>query len=69
MVCFMTLLAAGIVMVFYGPDLWLKSGFGKYLRSVRLWATQAFCAVHHPAAAASIHSGQTDTGRTAESHI
>ena len=42
MICFMLLIATGIIMVFFGPDWWLTNGFGKYLRSVHLWATQAF---------------------------
>ena len=42
MVCFMVLIATGVIMAFYGPDWWLTDTVGKYLRSVHLWATQAF---------------------------
>jgi len=42
MICFMLLIATGIVMVFFGPDWWLTNGIGKYFRSIHLWATQAF---------------------------
>lgn len=42
MTSFLLLLATGLLMVFYGPTWWLTSGFGGYVRSVHLWATQAF---------------------------
>ena len=42
MICFVILIATGVVMTFYGPDWWLLSSVGKYFRSVHLWATQAF---------------------------
>ncbi len=42
MISFVLLLATGLVMVFYGPDWWLTDSVGKYVRSVHLWATQAF---------------------------
>lgn len=42
MISFMLLLATGLVMVFYGPDWWLTDNVGKYIRSIHLWATQAF---------------------------
>jgi hypothetical protein len=42
MIAFVLLLLTGVTMVFYGPAWWLTSGVGKYVRSVHLWATQAF---------------------------
>jgi hypothetical protein len=42
MIAFMTLLASGLVMSLFGPAWWLTNDFGRYLRSVHLWATQAF---------------------------
>ncbi len=33
---------SGIVMVFFGPDWWLKTGVGVFVRSLHLWAVQAF---------------------------
>lgn len=42
MISFMLLLISGIIMSFYGPNWWLTSTAGKYLRSVHLWSTQAF---------------------------
>jgi ubiquinol-cytochrome c reductase cytochrome b subunit len=41
-ISFIILIITGVIMAFYGPDWWLTSGAGKYLRSVHLWATQAF---------------------------
>lgn len=42
MISFVVLIVTGTIMTFYGPTWWLTSGAGKYLRSVHLWATQAF---------------------------
>ena len=42
MISFVILIATGLTMTFYGPNWWLTSGFGTYMRSVHLWATQAF---------------------------
>lgn len=42
MISFVMLLVTGIIMSMFGPDWWLTSGVGKYLRSVHLWSTQAF---------------------------
>lgn len=42
MIAFAILLFSGGIMVFFGPNWWLTSGTGEYLRSVHLWATQAF---------------------------
>ncbi len=42
MTCFMILIATGIVMVSYGPDWWLTNPAGEFIRSIHLWATQAF---------------------------
>ena len=42
MVCFVVLLLTGIILVAFGPDWWLTNGIGQYVRSVHLWATQAF---------------------------
>lgn len=42
MVSFLVLVVTGVIMTFYGPTWWLTNSFGGYLRSVHLWATQAF---------------------------
>lgn len=42
MLSFMMLILSGIVMVLFGPTWWLTSNVGSYVRSVHLWATQAF---------------------------
>jgi len=42
MISFILLIITGLVMTFYGPGWWLTSGVGRYMRSVHLWATQAF---------------------------
>lgn len=42
MISFVVLIVTGIIMTFYGPSWWLTDDVGKYLRSVHLWATQAF---------------------------
>lgn len=36
------LILSGTVMVFFGADWWLTNSLGIYVRSVHLWATQAF---------------------------
>ncbi|MEO8105199.1 MAG: cytochrome b N-terminal domain-containing protein [Candidatus Saccharibacteria bacterium] len=42
MISFVVLIITGLIMTFYGPTWWLTSGIGGYMRSVHLWATQAF---------------------------
>ncbi len=42
MISFVGLIISGVTMVFFGPAWWLTDGLGKYVRSVHLWATQAF---------------------------
>jgi Cytochrome b(N-terminal)/b6/petB len=42
MVSFLVLIASGIVMASFGPNWWLTTTAGVYMRSVHLWATQAF---------------------------
>jgi ubiquinol-cytochrome c reductase cytochrome b subunit len=42
MIAFMLLLASGLIMSVNGPAWWLTNDFGKYVRSIHLWATQAF---------------------------
>lgn len=39
---FVLLLLTGAVMTIFGPNWWLTSDVGHYVRSVHLWATQAF---------------------------
>lgn len=36
------LILTGVTMVFFGADWWLTNSLGVYVRSVHLWATQAF---------------------------
>jgi ubiquinol-cytochrome c reductase cytochrome b subunit len=42
MISFLILIISGIVMTFYGPAWWLTNNLGSYVRSIHLWATQAF---------------------------
>ncbi|MHB1009889.1 MAG: cytochrome b N-terminal domain-containing protein [Propionibacteriaceae bacterium] len=42
MISFLVLLVSGVVMVFFGPNWWLTTRTGGYMRSLHLWATQAF---------------------------
>ncbi len=42
MISFLVLIITGVIMVLYGPSWWLTNSFGAYMRSVHLWATQAF---------------------------
>jgi len=42
MISFLVLIVTGVIMTFYGPTWWLTNSFGSYMRSVHLWATQAF---------------------------
>jgi ubiquinol-cytochrome c reductase cytochrome b subunit len=42
MISFVILIITGVIMSFYGPNWWITSSFGSYMRSVHLWATQAF---------------------------
>ncbi len=42
MTALLILIISGSVMVFMGPDWWLTNSFGVFVRSIHLWATQAF---------------------------
>lgn len=42
MISFLMLLATGVIMSVNGSTWWLTNSFGSYMRSVHLWATQAF---------------------------
>jgi ubiquinol-cytochrome c reductase cytochrome b subunit len=42
MISFLVLIATGVVMIFFGPNWWLTTRTGGYMRSVHLWSTQAF---------------------------
>ena len=42
MISFVMLIITGIIMSVFGPDWWLTSGAGKFMRSIHLWSTQAF---------------------------
>lgn len=42
MTSFFMLIITGVVMVFFGPDWWLTNSMGVFVRSIHLWATQAF---------------------------
>jgi len=42
MISFLVLIATGLLMVFFGPNWWLTTRTGGYMRSVHLWSTQAF---------------------------
>jgi len=42
MTCFLILLITGILMVFFSKPWWLTSSLGIYVRSVHMWAAQAF---------------------------
>ncbi len=42
MTAFMVLILSGFVLVFNGPSWWLTDSLGTYVRSIHLWATQAF---------------------------
>ena len=42
MISFLVLLVSGVVMVLFGPNWWLTTRTGGYMRSLHLWATQAF---------------------------
>ncbi len=42
LICLATLAASGTIMVFFGPTWWLTTGWGVFLRSIHLWATEAF---------------------------
>ena len=41
-ISFLLLIISGTIMALYGPGYWLTNSFGKYLRSVHMWSTQAF---------------------------
>ena len=41
-ISFLMLIVTGVVMSFYGPNWWLTSSAGKYMRSIHMWSTQAF---------------------------
>lgn len=40
-ISFVMLIISGVVMTLFGPNWWLTTGFGGYMRSVHLWSTQA----------------------------
>lgn len=42
MVCFAVLALTGIVMLLFGPEWWGLNPMGVYVRSIHLWAAQAF---------------------------
>ncbi len=42
MVSFTLLVISGAIMVLFGPDWWLTSPWGVFMRSVHLWSVQAF---------------------------
>ena len=42
MTAFLVLLVSGVVLVVNGPNWWLTNSFGVYVRSVHLWASEAF---------------------------
>lgn len=42
MICLVLLFATGIILVFCGPDWWLTTQVGTFVRSVHLWSVQAF---------------------------
>ncbi|MFI5205804.1 MAG: cytochrome b N-terminal domain-containing protein, partial [Candidatus Paceibacterales bacterium] len=42
MISFMLLFATGVVLVFFGPHWWFTTQIGVFVRSVHLWAVQAF---------------------------
>lgn len=42
MICLVLLFATGIILVFCGPDWWLTTQLGTFVRSVHLWSVQAF---------------------------
>jgi hypothetical protein len=42
MISFLVLIITGVTLVFFGSTWWLTNGLGTYVRSVHLWATQAF---------------------------
>jgi ubiquinol-cytochrome c reductase cytochrome b subunit len=42
MISFLVLIVTGVLMVFFGPNWWLTTRTGGYMRSVHLWSTQAF---------------------------
>lgn len=42
MTCFVVTILTGSVLVFFGPDWWFTTQIGLFVRSVHLWAVQAF---------------------------
>ncbi len=42
MICFFMLLISGIILAFFGPDWWLRTPTGVFIRSIHLWSAQAF---------------------------
>ena len=42
MTSFLIIVLTGVIMAFFGPTWWLTNQVGDYVRSVHLWATQAF---------------------------
>ena len=42
MTSFLILVISGVILALFGPNWWLLSPIGVYMRSIHLWATQAF---------------------------
>ena len=42
MICLTLLFATGVILVFCGPDWWLTTTLGTFVRSIHLWSVQAF---------------------------
>ena len=42
MISFFLLIISGVILVFFGPDWWFTTSMGTFIRSIHLWATQAF---------------------------
>lgn len=42
LICFILLVITGAIMVFFGPDWWLTTSLGVFLRSIHVWSLQAF---------------------------
>lgn len=42
MICLILLFATGVILVFQGPDWWLTTPLGTFVRSIHLWSVQAF---------------------------
>lgn len=42
MICFFILIVTGVLLVFFGADWWFTNPLGVFIRSMHLWAVQAF---------------------------